>query len=137
MVRIVAKARGVVDDNGPRRREAVEHCLRRLAAGVGTQLDRDIGGDEITRVSRFVDISGYANALAQATLFDALAQGIAERVLRELANKEQPGIVVPGQVGTQEGLEKTIPAFGPCHVAEGRNDEILFAETERHPSRTS
>src|SRR5438270_3478151 len=107
MVRIVAKARGVVDDNGHGRREAVEHCLRRLAAGVGAQLHRDIGGDEITRVSRFVHISGYANALVQATLLDTLAQCIAESVLRELANKEQSGLVVPGQIGTQEGLEKT------------------------------
>src|SRR5438132_13449704 len=88
-------------------------------------------------VSRFVDISGYANALAKTTLFDALAQGVAERVFGELANEEQPRIVVPGQAGAQESLEKAIPAFGPCHVAEGGNDEILFSQTERHPSCTS
>src|ERR1700724_3322473 len=137
MVGIVAKARCVVDDYGHGRREAVEHRLRRLAASVGAQLHRDIGGDEVTRVSRFVDIAGHANALTQATLFDALAQGIGERVLRELANEEQPGIVVPGQAGAQESLQKSISTLRPCHVAEGCNDEIVFAETERNPSGAS
>src|SRR5207302_6377894 len=108
--------------------------LRRLAAAVGAQLHGDIGGDEITRVGRFVDVSGHANALAQGTFVDALAQRVAERIRRELANKDQSRVVVLGQARTQEGLEKTIPAFGPGDVADSCNDDILLAEAERHPS---